>query len=156
VFEFEYTDTNYEQLVHAMGAALKVPMLNDHLLFPEAIGTGTLRHVHVPNGLHAYLIDCTWHQDWHIHSSSSAEEFYTLRFDELTVPNTLTISIGDEKLREKNSSKAFAYLTSSHYNWSYEGTEGCIWKGVNIVFSKKWLAQYFDVVRVDEVLSSYV
>ena len=108
MFEFEYTDTNYEQLVHAMGAVLKVPMHNDHLLFPEAIGAGTLRHVHVPNGLHAYLIDCTWHQDWHIHSSSSAEEFYTLRFDELTVPNTLTISIGDEKLREKNSSKAFA------------------------------------------------
>jgi AraC-like DNA-binding protein len=156
VFEFEYTDTNYEQLVHAMGAALKVPLQNDHLLFPEAIGTGTLRHVHVPNGLHAYLIDCTWHQDWHIHANSSAEEFYTLRFDELTIPDSLTISIGDEKLREKNTSKAFAYLTSSHYNWSYEGTEGCSYKGVNIVFSKKWLAQYFDVARVDEVLSSYV
>jgi AraC-like DNA-binding protein len=156
VFEFEYTDTNYEQLVHAMGNTLKIPLQNDHLIFPEAIGTGTYRHIHVPNGLHAYIIDCTFHQNWHIHAEKSGEEYYILRFDELTITNAFTISIGEEKVREKNTSKAFAYLTSSLYNWSYEGTEGCHYKGVNILFSKKWLAQYFEVERLDEVLSSYI
>jgi AraC-like DNA-binding protein len=156
VFEFDYTDTNFEQLVHAMAFALKVPVHNNQLLFPEAIGTGSFQHLHVPNGLHAYIIDCTLHQDWHVHVNKTTEEYYTLRFDELVVPQSLTISVGEEKIREKNTNKALAYLTSSLYNWSYEGTAGCTYKGVNIVFSKPWLAQYFEVERVEEVLSAYI
>jgi AraC-like DNA-binding protein len=156
VFEFDYTDTNFEQLVHAMAFALKVPVHNNQLLFPEAIGTGSFQHLHVPNGLHAYIIDCTLHQDWHVHVNKTTEEYYTLRFDELVVPQSLTISVGEEKIREKNTNKALAYLTSSLYNWSYEGTAGCTYKGVNIVFSKQWLAQYFEVERVEEVLSAYI
>jgi AraC-like DNA-binding protein len=156
VFEFDYTDTNFEQLVHAMAFALKVPVHNNQLLFPEAIGTGSFRHLHVPNGLHAYIIDCTLHQDWHVHVNKTTEVYYTLRFDELVVPQSLIISVGEEKIREKNTNKALAYLTSSLYNWSYEGTAGSNYKGVNIVFSKQWLARYFEVERVEEVLSAYI
>jgi AraC-like DNA-binding protein len=156
VFEFDYTDTNFEQLVHAMAFALKVPVHNNQLLFPEAIGTGSFRHLHVPNGLHAYIIDCTLHQDWHVHVNKTTEVYYTLRFDELVVPQSLIISVGEEKIREKNTNKALAYLTSSLYNWSYEGTAGCNYKGVNIVFGKQWLARYFEVERVEEVLSAYI
>ncbi|HEX6426827.1 MAG TPA: AraC family transcriptional regulator [Niastella sp.] len=157
MFEFDYTDTNFEQLVHAMAVALTVPVHNNQLLFPEAIGTGSFRHLHVPNGLHAYIMDCTLHQDWQVHiNKTTTEEYYTLRFDELTIPQSLTISVGEEKIREKNTNKALAYLTSSLYKWSYEGTAGCTYKGVNIVFSKQWLAQYFQVDRVEEVLSSYI
>jgi AraC-like DNA-binding protein len=156
VFEFDYTDTSYEQLVHDMAAALRVPAHNDQLFFPEAIATGSLRHIHVPNGLHAYIMDGTMHQDWHIHTGKSNEEYYTLRFDELTVPQSLTISVADEKIRGKNTNKALAYLTSSLYNWSYEGTADCTYKGLHIVISKQWLAQYFEIERVEEVLSSYI
>ena len=139
-----------------MAFALKVPVHNNQLLFPEAIGTGSFRHLHVPNGLHAYIIDCTLHQDWHVQVNKTTEEYYTLRFDELVVPQSLIISVGEEKIREKNTNKAMAYLTSSLYNWSYEGTAGCNYKGVNIVFSKQWLARYFEVERVEEVLSAYI
>lgn len=138
-----------------MAVALKVPA-HDQLLFPEATGTGSFRHIHVPNGLHAYIMDCTLHEDWHIHADKSSEEYYTLRFDELAIPQSLTISVAEEKIREKNTNKALAYLTSSLYNWSYEGAAGCTYKGVHIVFSKQWLAQYFDVDRVEEVLSAYI
>jgi AraC-like DNA-binding protein len=110
----------------------------------------------VPDGLHAYIIDCTLHQDWHVQVNKTTEEYYTLRFDELVEPQSLTISVGEEKIREKNTNKALAYLTSSLYNWSYEGTAGCTYKGVNIVFSKQWLARYFEVERVEEVLSAYI
>jgi AraC-like DNA-binding protein len=156
VFEFDYSDTNYEQLVHAMADALNTQVHHDQLLFPEATGTGSFRHIHVPNGLHAYIMDCTLHQDWHVHVNKAAEEYYTLRFDELAIPHSLAISVAEEKIREKNTNKALAYLTSSRYNWSYEGAEGCTWKGLHIVFSKQWLAQYFEVERVEEVLSAYI
>jgi AraC-like DNA-binding protein len=138
-----------------MAVALNVPA-HDQLLFPEATGTGSFRHIHVPNGLHAYIMDCTLHQDWHIHADKSSEEYYTLRFDELALPQSLPISVAEEKIREKNTHKAFAYLTSSLYNWSYEGAAGCTYKGVHIVFGRQWLARYFDVERVEEVLSAYI
>jgi AraC-like DNA-binding protein len=156
VFVFDYTDTNYEQLVHAMAFSLKVPVHNEQLLFPEAVGNGSFRHIHTPNGLHAYLLDCTLHHDWHIHINQSTEEYYMLRFDELAIPQSLTISVADEKIREKNTNKALAYLTSSLYNWSYEGTAGCSYKGVHIAFSKQWLARYFEIERIEDVLSSYI
>jgi len=139
-----------------MADALKIPAHHDQLLFPETAGTGSFRHLHVPNGLHAYIMDCTLHADWHIQVNNAAEEYYTLRFDELAIPHSLTISIADEKIRGKNTHKALAYLTSSRYNWSYEGEAGCTWKGLQIVFSKRWLAQYFEMERVDEVLSAYI
>lgn len=156
MFEFDYTDTNYEQLVPAMAAALKAPVHNDQLFFPEAIGTGSLRHLHAPNGLHAYIMDCSWHQDWHIHVNKSNEEYFTLRFDELAIPQSLTIGLAEEKIRGKNTNKALAYLTSSLYNWSYEGSAECHYKGLQIVFSKRWLAQYFEIERLEEVLTSYI
>jgi AraC-like DNA-binding protein len=139
-----------------MAVALKVPAHNDQLFFPETIGTGSLRHIHVPNGLNAYIMDCTMHQDWQIHVNKSPEEYYTLRFDELTIPQSLTISIADEKIRGKNTNKALAYLTSSRYNWSYEGSAECTYKGLHILFSKSWLAQYFEIERVEEVITSYI
>jgi AraC-like DNA-binding protein len=91
-----------------------------------------------------------------VHVNKTTEEYYTLRFDELVEHQSLTISVGEEKIREKNTNKALAYLTSSLYNWSYEGTAGCTYKGVNIVFSKQWLARYFEVERLEEVLSAYI
>jgi len=156
VFDFDYTDTDYEQLVKQMAFELKVPVHNDQLLFPDAVGKGIFRHVQVPNGLHAYIIECTMHQDWHFHLKKKSEEYFTLRFDELTIPGALVISIGEEKVRERNANKALAYLTSSLYDWSYHGTEGSTYKGVNILFTKQWLAQYFEMDQAEDVLSSYI
>lgn len=156
MFDFDYTDTNYEQLVRQMALQLKVPVHNDQLLFPEAVGTGSFRHLHVPNGLHAYIFDCTMHEDWHIHVKKKPEEYYTLHFDELTIAEKLTISIGDEKVKEKGPHKALAYLTSSQYNWSYQGTAGSIYKSVQIFFSKHWLARFLKMDQAEEVLSSYL
>lgn len=153
MFNFTYTD--YKHLVHQMALQLSVPVHNDQLFFPEHIGTGSFRHIRAPNGLHGYIFDCTLHQDWQIHAKSAPEEFFTLHFDELSVPQTLSISIGDEKVREKNTNKALAYLTSSHYDWCYQGTAGCAYKSVQVIFSKQWLAPYFEADQADDVISSY-
>lgn len=155
MFNFNYSHADYRHLVHQMALKLNVPASNDQLFFPEHIGTGFFRHLRVPNGLHAYIIDCTLHQDWHFHLQHSNEEFYTLRFDELIVPQSLTISIGEEKIKEKNTTRALAYLTSSHYDWSYQGTAGSTYKGVHIAFNKQWLAPYFQSGQVEDILSAY-
>lgn len=156
MFDFDYSNTDYEQLVPQLASQLKVPVHNDQLLFPEAIATGSFRHIYVPNGLHAYIIDCTLHQDWHIHLKKNSSTYYTLRFDELTIADKLAICIDEEKVKEKTGHKALAYLTSSQHNWSYQGTKASIYKGVHIVFNRQWLTQYFKMELAEDVLSSYI
>jgi len=156
VFNFDYSDTDYEQLVPQMAAQLNVQVHNDQLLFPETIATGSFRHIHVPNGLHAYVMDCTMHQDWHIHLKKKSEDYYTLHFDELTIADKLVISIDEEKVREKTGHKALAYLTGSQHNWSYQGTKASAYKGVTIIFNKQWLSQYFEMEIAEDVITSYI
>src|SRR6266700_2439332 len=107
---------DYEQLMHDLAQQLQAPVQNNQLLFPAAIGTGSYGFLKLPNGLHANIINCTLNQDWLLHRKKSGEEYYTLRFDELIIPDTLVVTIGDEKLKEKNTTKSIAYLTSSLFD----------------------------------------
>ncbi len=102
-----------------------MPVQNNKVVVPPAIADGSFMFLPLPNGLHACITNCTFNQDWLIHRKRSINgEYYILRFDELVIPGTLIITIDDEKLKEKNTSKSIAYLTSSHFDWSYLGTAG--------------------------------
>jgi AraC-like DNA-binding protein len=135
---------------------MQVPIQNNQLIFPEAIGSGNYSFIKLPNGLHANIINCSTNQDWLIHRKKSKEEFYTLRFDELTIPDSLVVTIDEEKVKEKNTVKAMAYLTSSLFDWAYHGTKGTLFKGVNVLFNKEWLARYLDIKAAEHVLSTYI
>jgi AraC-like DNA-binding protein len=156
VFEFNYTYTDYEQLMQDLAQRVQGPVLNNQLIFPPHVGAGSYSFIKLPNGLHANIINCTLNQDWLLHRKKSSEEYYTLRFDELTIPDTLVVTIADEKLKEKNTTKSIAYLTSSLFDWSYHGTKGTVFSGINILFNKEWLAHYLDIKTAENVLSTYI
>ena len=157
MFEFDYTTTNYEQLLLKLAAQLNVPVQNNQVIFPPAIADGSFLFLPLPNGLHACITNCTFNQDWLIHRKRNIDgEFYTLRFDELTIPGTLVVTIDDEKVKEKNTSKSIAYLTSSLFDWSYLGTQGGRYFSIGILFNKEWLAKYLDINTVEDVLSTYI
>ena len=156
MLEFDFTHTDYEQLMHEMATRMHQPVQNNQLAFPPAIGTGSYSYIKLPNGLHANIINCTLNQDWLLHRKKSSEEYYTLRFDELIVPGTFEVRIADEKVKENNTTKSIAYLTSSLFDWSYLGAKGSVFKGINILFNKEWLAKYLDISTAEHVLTTYI
>ncbi len=157
MFQFDYNTTDYEQLLLKLAAQLDMPVQNNQVQFPPAIADGSFMFLPLPNGLHASIINCTFNQDWLIHRKRSINgEYYILRIDELVIPGTLIITIDDEKLKEKNTSKSIAYLTSSHFDWSYLGTEGGSYRSIAVLFNKEWLAKYLDIHTAEEVLSTYI
>ena len=156
MFEFNYTYTDYEQLMRDLAQRVQGSVQNNQLLFPPAIGEGSYSFIKLPNGLHANIINCTLNQDWLLHRKKSSDEYYTLRFDELIIRDTLVVTIADEKLKEKNTTKSIAYLTSSLFDWSYLGTKGTEFRGINILFNKEWLARYLDIKTAENVLSTYI
>lgn len=157
MFQFDYNTTDYEQLLLKLAEQLKMPVHNNQVMFPPAIADGSFMFLPLPNGLHASIVNCTFNQDWLIHRKRSINgEYYILRIDELVIPGTLVITIDDEKLKEKNTSKSIAYLTSSHFDWSYLGTAGGGYRSIAVLFNKEWLAKYLDIHTAEEVLSTYI
>jgi AraC-like DNA-binding protein len=156
LFQFDFSYTDYEQLMNDLAQRLNVPVLNHQLVFPEPIGSGSLIFVKLPNGVHVNIINCRMNQDWLLCRRKIREEFYTLRFHELTIPDTLEIRIGDERLKESHTTRSIAYLTNSLSDWAYLGAKGTVYKGIDVLFNAAWLADYLGVKRIDDVLSAYL
>ena len=135
---------------------LKVPVCNHQLNFPEAVASGSLTFVRLPNGINVNIVNATMNQDWLLCRRKMREQFYTLRFHELIIPGTLEIRIGDEKLRESNTTRAIAYLTNSLVDWAYLGAKGTVYKGIDVLISPGWLADYLGLHEIDDVLAAYL
>src|SRR5579872_7155698 len=135
---------------------LNVPVVNHRLIFPEPVASGSLTFVRLPNGIHVNIVNCKMNQDWLLCRRKMREQLYTLRFHELTIPDTLEIRIGDERLRESNTTRAIAYLTNTLADWAYIGAAGTIYKGIDVLFSPNWLADYLGLQQIDDVLSAYL
>lgn len=156
MFQFDFSYADYEQLIHDLAQRLNVPVENQQLIFPEPVASGSLTFIRLPNGIQVNVVNCTMNQDWLICRRKMREQFYTLRFHELTIPDTLEIRIGDERLRESNTTRAIAYLTNTLSDWAYLGAKGTVYKGIDILFSPQWLADYLGLTDIDDVLSAYL
>lgn len=156
MFVLQYNHNDYELILSDIANELGLQPKNNALHFPASVGTGYLRFVKLPNGLQANIINASLNQDWWIHRIKSNEEFYTLRFDDLEIPENLTMAIDREEKLETRKRIGAVYLTSSLFDWYYIGSRGLKFKGINILFSKEWMAKYLGLNNVDEVLTTYL
>ncbi len=156
MFQFDFSYADYEQLMNDLAQRLNVPVINHQLVFPESVGSGNLIFVKLPNGIHVNIVNCKMNQDWIITRRKMREEYYTLRFHELSIPDTLEIRIGDELLRESHTTRSIVYLTNTLSDWSYLGAKGTVYKGIDILFNASWLADYLGVEHIEDVLSAYL
>jgi len=156
LFQFDFAYIDYEQLINDLAQRLNVPVINNQLIFPEHLASGSLTFVKLPNGIHVNIINVRFTDDWLIFRRKIKEQFYTLRFHELTIPDTLEIRIGDERLKEYNTTRSIAYLTNSMQDWGYLSAKGTIYKGIDVLFNADWLAEYLDLQPGDDVLTTYL
>lgn len=143
-------------MINDLAQRLNVPVINNRLVFPEAIASGTLNFVRLPNGAHVNIVNCRVNTNWLLCRRKIKEQYYTLRFHELTIPGSLEIRIGDERLRESHTTRSTAYLTNALLDWAYLMEEGTVYKGIDILFSAKWLGDYLGVESIDDVLTAYL
>ncbi|HTR27702.1 MAG TPA: AraC family transcriptional regulator [Puia sp.] len=156
MFHFDFSTTDYEQLMNDLAEQLHVPAVNHRLVFPDAVASGSLNFVRLPNGAHVNIVNCKVNTGWLLTRRKIKQQYYTLRFHELTIPNTLEIRIGDERLRESHTTRSTAYLTNALVDWAYLMEEGTVYKGIDVLFSAKWLGDYLGVASIDDVLSAYL
>ena len=156
MFQFDYSYTDFGSLIRDLAGRMNMPVSDNRLIFPSMIANGSLEFVELPNGIHVNIVDCTMNQDCLINRRKSKEEFYILRFHELNIPGSLEIRIGKERVKESNTSRTIAYLTNTLTDWSYLGSKGTVYKGLEVLFNAEWLARWLGVKDIGDVLAAYL
>lgn len=156
MFQFDFDHTNFEELTDDLAASLNSRVVNNRIALPESYASGFFRFVILPNGLHVNIADLVFNQYCLINRRKTREQFYILRFHDLTIPDTLEIRVGGERLKETQTSRPIAYLSNTLTEWSYFTAPGTVYKGINILFSSDGLAKELGVTELDDVLSTYL
>ncbi len=156
MFSLEYTFTNANQMLQALASKLNVTPKENWVFFPPEIADGYFRIMQLPNGLDISIVNCKANTNWLLYRKSDTKEYYTLRFDELQVPDKLSIGIDHDKVEKKKETIGVVYLTSSLFDWHYLGTKGTIFKGISIIISKEWLGKLMGFDLLDNILPVYI
>ncbi|GAO45559.1 helix-turn-helix transcriptional regulator [Flavihumibacter petaseus] len=156
MFSFEYNSYNYRQVITDMAAALGTTVKDGKLIFPESVASGHIEFVEMPNGLQAIISDYRLNDQLYLKRQRIPREFYVLRYEDLKIEDEMTLKIDGEVLTTTNEHHAGVYLTSTLFDISYLGRKGSVIKGINIIFSKEWLAQHLHITDPDEVMATYL
>ena len=157
MFSFEYSSTDYQELLEDFARALNVTITDNRIYFPEKVGKGYVQLVQLPAGLQALISNYYINDLFFLNRiKTSNDEFYTLRYDDIMISDKLTLKINDEELNQSGKRQTSIYLTSNLFDVSYLGTKGSSIRGINIIFNKDWMAKYLGITNSDDVLNTYL
>jgi AraC-like DNA-binding protein len=116
-----------------------------------------MKLIELPNGLKGIISNYVVHQDILLTRSRNKDDFYTLRFDEVIIPEVDTdgnaAAVGTPGLSPVRSA---VFLGSTRFDWLFFSTKGTRVKGMNILFSKEWLEKFIEVESVGEMIKKYL
>jgi AraC-like DNA-binding protein len=154
VFENIYPD--YETLFTAMAQKMGTTLKDGWLFIPPQLAHGYIRYIKLPNGLQVMIMNATALVTWDFQKRKSNDETYTLRFDDVIVPEKLELGNHDNKYEQQAGNFSAAYLTSSLYDWKFLAYPGTKIKGVNILIPKKELGHMLGIDEVEKIMPAYI
>ncbi len=136
-------------------AAFNTKVQGNTLHLPSEVGAGYMKLIELPNGLQGILSDYVVHQDILLNRTKINQDYYTLRFDEVLIPETAAAS--PEPLPAHVAPvRSAVFLGSTKFDWLFFSTKGTRVKGVNILFSRQWLEQFLEVEQVGDMIKKYL
>jgi AraC-like DNA-binding protein len=150
----EIKHTNYEELLNHYAEVFNGEVKNGILQIPPHIGHGFMKLIEFPNGLQGIVGDYTINNDLLLKRTKIIEDFYTLRFDEVIVPEALPGTA--QTVSATNLVKSAVFLGSTKYDWIFLTTKGTRVKSLNILFSKQWLTQFLEIESVGDLIKKYL
>ncbi len=148
-----YADVFFRHYAEALGTTITPA---GRLVFPEQYATGFIQMLSLSNGLMATLSDYKLNQDFFLERKPASQEFYALRVHETTLARNLPLDITTGTDDEQSQLLAAAWLSSSLFEASYIAPAGTGICGLDIVFTREWMATYLGIGDTDDVLQRYV
>lgn len=156
MIKIEFNHTDYKEMLGYFAEVLKGKLKNNTLYLPAGTGDGFMKLIELPNGLQGIVSDYTVAQDLLLNRTKINSDFYTLRFDEVIIPHTLSAEDMSILPAGASQEKTAVFLGSTKFDWMFLSKEGTRVKGVNILFSKEWLEQFLEVESVGDILKKYL
>lgn len=156
MFRIEYNHTDYGKVLADLAQQMDAKLSNNTLVIPEEIGKGYIKNITLSSGLHCLLSNFILNQDLYMQRSRTGEEFYVLRIDEVFISDTLMVKIDNDYIWENKQERASVFLSSSLFDFAYLATAGSTIKSINVLITRKWLAQYLNIKSLDNLLQKYL
>ena len=155
MLKIEYNHIDYAELLKDFATFFKCKCNGNTLTLPQHIGDGYMKLVELPNGLQGIISNYTVHQDILFQRNKINKDYFTLRFDEVLIPDTNDEEKSDAP-SEANPIRSAVFLGSAKFDWLFLSTKGTKVKGVNIFFSKEWLEHFLAVENVGDMIKKYL
>ncbi len=156
MFSINYNHTNYGFLLKHLAEKMNAKVKKNFFAFPSKIADGYLKYINLSNGLQCLIVNFKLNQDLYLRRVYSPEEYYILRFDDVTTAKNLITKTNEDIVTETNKTSASVLLTSSKYNSSYVAAKGTTAKSINVLITKEWLSKYLCLDKVDEFLKKHL
>lgn len=156
MFRIDYNHTDYVKVLHAFADAMDTTIKNNTLIIPKNIAEGYFKNITLSNGLQCMVSDYLLNTDLYLQRNNCDKEFYILRFDEVSISDTLMVKIDNNYIRETKQNRASVLLTSSLSDFATSATRGTAVRSINVLISRQWLAQYLNIESFDNILKKYL
>lgn len=156
MIKIEFNHTDYSELLSYYAEVFKGRLKNNKLELPPDIGEGFIKLIELPNGLQGLVSDYTVNQDILLNRTKINKDYFTLRFDEVIIPEVAPVESGQSMPVELSPVRSAVFLGSTKFDWMFLSTKGTRVKGVNILFSKEWLEQFLEVESVGDLIKKYL
>lgn len=152
MLHIEYNHTDYKELLQHFASHFHCTLHDNTLVFLPEHGEGYIKLVELPNGLQGLVSDYTIHTGVLFKRTRISKDFFTLRFDEVNLPE----SLDEEQIAGVTPIRSAVFLGSARFDWMFYTTQGTRVKGVNIFFSKEWLEHFLEVEREGDLIKKYL
>ncbi len=156
MFDFSYKYTDHVQYLQNLAASIGVPIVNNTIWLPPAIGSGYIKVVALANGLQVLINECILNTDIRFYRQAIATPYYTLRFDQVSNIKNLTLSIGEDSLEDQHGFYSGAFLTDSLSTLDYTANAGLEDRCINVYFTEEWFNSNSGVKTTDPFFSRYM
>jgi len=142
VIKIDYNLTSYEDFFRHIARCLKLKISDNVITLSPDKGAGYIKYVNLVNGLQLLIYNYTTLQNILYHRKKSEKDFYVLRLDDYTDVDGV--------------SKSSVFFGNTTQEWFYMAAPNTHLRQINVIFSKKWLDDYFSDEETGEMLISYV
>jgi AraC-like DNA-binding protein len=153
VVKIEFNHTDYSELLKYYAEVLKGDLKDNTLHLPSEIADGFIKLIELPNGLQGLVSDYTVNEDLLLHRTKINKDFFTLRFDEVNIPDE---AANETAAADLSSVRSAVFLASTKFDWMFLSKKGTRVKGINILFSKEWIEQFLEVESVGDMIKKYL
>lgn len=141
MINIEYSQTNYINLFRHLTRLLHLKVKDNTGILPASAGDGSIKVMHLKNGIQLILFDYLLKEDVVYHRKKSNQNFYVMRIDEAD---------------QNDSTKSALFFSDTNTEWYYMAPANTRLRTLHISFAKSWLQELLINEPKGEVLMSNV